>query len=124
MSALKKQMKVRRKGIECMVSYIITNVFPWNICQVITHFSKASDSGFSNTDVLISIQNAKSAAEKAREGASAASIEAHNAFITARKSRIAAGVLLQKAIILVNTLEAAQEAYDNRTCESLPATRT
>ena len=122
MRAMKKQMKVHIKGIECPVFYIITIVFPQKYQQVITHFSKAPDSGYSNFDVLISIQNAKSAAVIAREGASAASIDAHKAFITARKSSIAARVLLQKAIILVNALEAAQEAHDKRTCESWPAT--
>ena len=117
-------MKVHIKGIECPVFYIITNVFPLNYYQVLTHFSKAPDSAYSNFDVLISIQNAKSAAVIAREEASAASIDAHKAYITARKSSIAARVLLQNAIDLVTALEAAQETYDKRTCESLPATRT
>ncbi len=49
---------------------------------------------------------------KAREGASAASIAAHNAFITARKSRNAARVLLEETILLVHALEASQEAYE------------
>ena len=94
------------------------------ISRSITHFSKAPDSCFSNTDVLISIQNAKSAAVEAREGASVASIAAHKAFIAARKSSNAARVLLQKAIILVNALEASQETYDKLTCESLLAPRS
>ena len=73
---------------------------------------KAPDSVFSASDVLLSIQNAKNAAVKAREGASAASIAAHNAFITACKSRNAARVLLEETILLVNALEASQEAYE------------
>ena len=80
--------------------------------------------GFSTSDVLVSIQKAKSAAVKAREGASAASIAAHKALITARKSSNAARVLLEETILLVNALEASQEAYEKRTCESLLTART
>jgi len=80
--------------------------------MLITHSSKAPDPGYSCNDVLLSIQKAKSAAVKAREGASAASIAAHNAFITARKSKNAARVLLEETILLVNALEASQEAYE------------
>jgi len=76
------------------------------------------------SDVLISIQNAKSAAVKARDGASEASIAAHKAFLSARDASTAARELLQKAILLVNALEVAHEAYDSRTCESMPTTRT
>ena len=88
------------------------------------HFSIAPCPGVSMSDVLISIQNAKSAAVKARDGASEASIAAHKAFLSARNASTAARALLQKAIILVNALEVAQEAYDTRTCESMPATQT
>ena len=92
--------------------------------MVITHFSIAPEPGISKSDVFISIQNARSAAVKARDGASEASIAAHKAFLSARNASTAARALLQKAIILVNALEVAQEAYDTRTCESMPATQT
>ena len=92
--------------------------------MVITHFSIAPEPGISKSDVFISIQNARSAAVKARDGASEASIAAHKAFLSARNASTAARVLLQKAIFLVNTLEVAQEEYDTLARESMPATRT
>jgi len=91
---------------------------------VITHFSIAPEPGISKSDVFISIQNARSAAVKARDVASEASIAAHKAFLSARNASTAARVLLQKTISLVNALEVAQEAYDPRNCEAMPATRT
>jgi hypothetical protein len=98
--------------------------FSWTCYQLIIHFSEVPDSGFSTSDVLISIKEAKSAADQAREGASAASIAAHEAFITAQKSRNAARVLLQKTISLVDALEASQEAYERHSCESSLTART
>ena len=92
--------------------------------MVITHFSIAPEPGISKSDVFISIQNARSAAVKARDGASEASIAAHKAFLSARNASTAARVLLQKTISLVDALEASQEAYERHSCESSLTART